>query len=720
MRKVIRLVMSVFVILSGVCFGVVDVSAADNTADVSATKHAVVENYVTLHEALLDADVKEITIMNNITLENVAPIVMAVRDLVIHGNGFTLTEGNTLQSRIQVGSGMQLTVNDLVVRGRNSYGTFAASTGLFMNDTVLIFNNYHYSGPQMVYNPGGTTIFRGQNSAVIQRQGVGGMVSDEPGEVGEVSKLVFEANSGLAVESVNAGSVKQHSVFWFRGLNQELSIGKGAQLDINYPEAFALFYQYDKRPLHLSEGAQVAAKTEDILYGGYAFSGVTLEADAHFKFTATSSYGSLHSLGDIELGIRSRLQVAVGGKSAPLTLANNVQINVGDGALLNVARNEGNGIFSESDKHYSIDVSKAADITSLQDGSKLFWRNLTANITFDNGDTAVESTDLTIDGQLHLVTSSDFAVLNKSDGSGPMQSQELVYELGVQKSEQDFYNDLELPKDEQVLFSSDYDLDYVQALGTYAVLVRVDNQSDATAYFVDVTIHVVDTTAPIISVDKAVAAQGITYYMPVARTEAQFLTDIVAKTDDGSPVNSDFATKVNQQTVGTYNVTLTAVDASGNTAAPRVVTVFIVRPQTPVSYVIVANSFSTYSSGLTGKSAADVNAMALDASNARVVEVISNTRIKDGLWAEVDGQFSGEEDDVTTSQASVVTNSGSHDYRSPAEYVYTDNNGVVADAATEYSQDNSFFAPQRVMIYGGIAALVSLILLGIYLVFFRK
>lgn len=720
MRKIIRLVIGAFVLFSSVGFSMIEADAVSNGGNAEAVKYAFVGDYATFQAALLDAEVQEITFTNNITLENVAPIIMAVRDLVIHGNGFTLTEGNTLQSRIQVGSGMQVTINDLVVKGRNGYGTFAVSTGLSMSGAVLIFNNYQYSGPQMVYNPGGTTIFRGQNSAMIQRQQTGGMMSDEPAEVGEVNKLIFEADSSLSVNGEAAISGKKHSVFWFRGMNQELRIGARVQLDVEYPEAFALFYQYDKQALQLGEQAHVSVKTEDILYGGYAFSEVIFEPNAHFEFAATSSYGSLHSLGDIELGAGARLQVAVGGKSAPLTLANGVKLSVGDGALLSVERSTGNGIFSEQDKQYIIDVPMTADIVSMQDGAKLLWQNLTAIITFSDGDTLVESADSTINGQLDLAKSSYFAVLNKSDGSGSMKEQELVYELGVSRSAQDFYADLQIANSEQLLFSSDYNPDIVQNLGTYKVLVRVDDQATATAYFVDVTIHVVDTTAPIISVDKAVTAQGMIYYIPVARTEAQFLADIVAKTDDGSPVTSDFVSKVDQQTAGSYTVTLNAVDASGNTAAPRVVTVFILHPKTPVSYVIVANSFSAYSSDLAGMSAADVNALALNASNARLVEVISNTRTRDGLWAEVDGQFTGEEEGVTTSRASVATKSGSNDYRKPAEYMSIVSDEAAVNDEPAYSRENSVFAPQRIMIYGGIAAFLSLVLLGVYLVFFRK
>lgn len=58
-------------------------------------------------------------------------------------------------------------------------------------------------------------------------------------------------------------------------------------------------------------------------------------------------------------------------------------------------------------------------------------------------------------------------------------------------------------------------------------------------------------------------------------TEAQFLTDIHAETDDGTPVTSDFESVVDLNKAGTYEVTLRAVSADGIEADPVKVLVTI-------------------------------------------------------------------------------------------------------------------------------------------------
>ncbi|ECP4563979.1 class 1 internalin InlK [Listeria monocytogenes] len=66
-----------------------------------------------------------------------------------------------------------------------------------------------------------------------------------------------------------------------------------------------------------------------------------------------------------------------------------------------------------------------------------------------------------------------------------------------------------------------------------------------------------------------------TYIEDQPVTEAKFLEDINAKTDDGSTVTSDFADKVDFKTPGTYTVTLQSENNAGLKAAPVQVQVSI-------------------------------------------------------------------------------------------------------------------------------------------------
>lgn len=83
-----------------------------------------------------------------------------------------------------------------------------------------------------------------------------------------------------------------------------------------------------------------------------------------------------------------------------------------------------------------------------------------------------------------------------------------------------------------------------------------------------------DVTAPQLTADPA-----ITYQTGTIKNEADFLTDVHATTDDGSPITSDFDTVVDMNVAGDYIVTLTATDASNNTAT-AIVVVHVVDPLT--------------------------------------------------------------------------------------------------------------------------------------------
>lgn len=86
------------------------------------------------------------------------------------------------------------------------------------------------------------------------------------------------------------------------------------------------------------------------------------------------------------------------------------------------------------------------------------------------------------------------------------------------------------------------------------------------------------------SVDHSVvitADPEITYDVDSTVDEAQFLTDIHAVTNDGSPITSDFLSQVNFSVPGSYTVTLNAENTLGVKAEPVQVTV-IVKANTPV------------------------------------------------------------------------------------------------------------------------------------------
>ncbi|MCB2768187.1 LapB repeat-containing protein, partial [Listeria monocytogenes] len=84
-----------------------------------------------------------------------------------------------------------------------------------------------------------------------------------------------------------------------------------------------------------------------------------------------------------------------------------------------------------------------------------------------------------------------------------------------------------------------------------------------------------DVIAPVITADEA-----IIYETGITKSATDFLPDVNAATNDGSAITSNFATVVDLNTPGEYDVTLNSTDAGGNKCDPITVTV-TVRYTTP-------------------------------------------------------------------------------------------------------------------------------------------
>ncbi|TLG77275.1 LapB repeat-containing protein [Culicoidibacter larvae] len=105
------------------------------------------------------------------------------------------------------------------------------------------------------------------------------------------------------------------------------------------------------------------------------------------------------------------------------------------------------------------------------------------------------------------------------------------------------------------------------------------------------------------SVDHTVvitADPQITYDADSSVSEAQFLSDIHALTNDGSPITSDFLSQVNFAVPGSYTVTLNAENTLGVKAEPVQVTVIIkaTGPVNPTDNNSSANNSSSNNNGL--------------------------------------------------------------------------------------------------------------------------
>ncbi|EAF6701603.1 LPXTG cell wall anchor domain-containing protein [Listeria monocytogenes] len=142
-------------------------------------------------------------------------------------------------------------------------------------------------------------------------------------------------------------------------------------------------------------------------------------------------------------------------------------------------------------------------------------------------------------------------------------------------TEEQFLTDIHAKTEDGTPVTSDFDsvVDFSKP-GVYTVTLNATNADGLQATPKKVTVTILEK--PIITADKS-----INYKVNSTKTAEEFLTDISAKTSDGSEVTSNFDSAVDLTKVGTYKVTLNAVNVDGVTADPVTVLVNVVSSEEP-------------------------------------------------------------------------------------------------------------------------------------------
>ncbi|MBF2459987.1 LapB repeat-containing protein [Listeria seeligeri] len=225
------------------------------------------------------------------------------------------------------------------------------------------------------------------------------------------------------------------------------------------------------------------------------------------------------------------------------------------------------------------------------------------NATTDDGSPITSDFDTVVD----LTTAGDYTVTLNSVNSDGVAADPVTVTVTVEKApapiitadnaisypknstidNQQFLTDINATTDDGSVITSDFDtvVDFTTA-GDYTVTLNSVNSDGVTADPVTVTVTVEKAPAPIITADSE-----ITYMKNSTISSAQFLTDISATTNDGSPITSDFDTVVDFTTPGDYTVTLNSVNSDGVAANPVTVTVTVEKAPAPV---ITADSTISY------------------------------------------------------------------------------------------------------------------------------
>ncbi|EKZ3835310.1 LapB repeat-containing protein, partial [Listeria monocytogenes] len=150
---------------------------------------------------------------------------------------------------------------------------------------------------------------------------------------------------------------------------------------------------------------------------------------------------------------------------------------------------------------------------------------------------------------------------------------EMNYPKNETVSEAAFFKDISASVTDDATLTSDFEsvVDFAKA-GTYEVTLNAVNEDGVKAASVTVLVHIAKSPAPVITADKE-----ITYTKNAEVSITEYLAAIHAKTNDGSPIESDFATAVNWGTAGDYTVTLRSTNEDGVEAIPVEVTVHIAK-----------------------------------------------------------------------------------------------------------------------------------------------
>ncbi|EAE6382289.1 LPXTG cell wall anchor domain-containing protein [Listeria monocytogenes] len=99
--------------------------------------------------------------------------------------------------------------------------------------------------------------------------------------------------------------------------------------------------------------------------------------------------------------------------------------------------------------------------------------------------------------------------------------------------------------------------------GTYAVTLNAENTAGLKGEPVQVTVTIIEKTV-------ITAEAEVTYDMNATKSEADFLADIKAATNDGTTITTDFATAVDLTKAGEYTVTLNAENDKQKATALKV------------------------------------------------------------------------------------------------------------------------------------------------------
>lgn len=245
---------------------------------------------------------------NNITLTKGISISSTKKTVIIDGtyNGITyeLQDKSTLNASDTISASSpnisKVTVCNMNIIGNNYYGIIYVPENTSYKNIITEYNNITYTGPQICFNPNGTTRFIDCNITINDTSLTVG------NEVAECNKIEIGGTSNILHNS------KSNSAFWFRNETPSFTILEDSSVTFTstYRE---LFYGTNALTLNIQKNAYFnLTSNSGMAYGTFGTKNTILAESSTFIINQTarnSSYPTWYSYGTITLENFSALNI---------------------------------------------------------------------------------------------------------------------------------------------------------------------------------------------------------------------------------------------------------------------------------------------------------------------------------------------------------------------------------------------------------------------------
>lgn len=204
-------------------------------------------------------------------------------------DGIYLTSSNTTN----------VTVKNINITGYNYYGVIYVPENAIYSKVTVEYISVNYIGPQISYNPMGTTIFIDSYIEIKENYAAGN-------EVAECNKVKIGGFTTILHKST------ANSAFWFRNLDTSFTILKNAMVYFT-SSSRELFYGVNDLTFTIEKNASLYITANNgLAYGTYGTGSTLIDENATLSITKlkySGAYATWYSYGDITVNKGATLSI---------------------------------------------------------------------------------------------------------------------------------------------------------------------------------------------------------------------------------------------------------------------------------------------------------------------------------------------------------------------------------------------------------------------------